>query len=1004
MNTTSPDKTKDKLSKNPIKNFAVGIIVMIIFLIGHSLFAQVGVGNTNPQAQLDISASNTTSPTNQDGILIPRVVNLPANGVMTSAQDGMLVFYDNTSEDGKGFYYWDDTANDWIKIASGTISDDWAISGNSINTNNFLGTTNNQPIKFRTNNTQRMILDIDGDLGINQNFTSATLDIGFTDGKNVIEATGNYTSIIPTTIVSNISGPTLANSAEINNGMTQSFTTTYYGELNYIQFYARGSNNGNQDTRIIIRRNGAVIYSQVFSISYTTSSLMKTVNFPTGIPITTGFNYTVEIEDVDYSWPSSSIYGYFSTSNTYNNGNASGNAPTSGDLALRVNINREVSSTGNVFVLNDDGQLSIGHANPSATLDVVGNFQYVDGNQSSGNILVSDNNGNAGWSDPTTVFTDTDDQNLTSAILTGTTLNLAIENGTGASVNLAALQDGTGTDDQNLTSATLTGTTLNLAIENGTGASVNLAALQDGTGTDDQNLTSATLTGTTLNLDIENGTGASVNLAALQDGTGTDDQNIQNLGFNTSTNILTVGIENGTAQTVNLSTLDNTGNDWSINGNSGTNPTTNFIGTTDNQDLAFRTNNVEKVRITAKGQIETTQLQSVWIGENAGNSVTSGTRNTLVGRNAGTAITTGLDNTAIGGLTLSNLSTGVDNTSIGLGALLYLQNGNGNTFVGEQSGENLATGNYNTVLGHLAGENMNGSANIFIGYQAGNSTTGSNKLIIDNSDDGTNSFIYGEMDNEILRANAEVQVIRNSTSTISHLDLIETTANDGSRLKFSNSTETTNNWLLYGRADNTDADSRLNIFYSGSGNIIEIYGDNTVELNGQLGVNLNNPTYAIHLPNNPTIGTGQGRANAWTTYSDSRVKSNQQQIENGLAIINKMVPKTYFHHSGNIKNGILNITDNGEHTLGFIAQELYEILPEAVQKPEDENESLWSINYDKVIPVTVKAIQELNKKIETLETENAKLKTKLNQLEALEARVLALENNNSSNVNNTTED
>lgn len=928
MNTTSPDKTKDKLSKNPIKNFAVGIIVMIIFLIGHSLFAQVGVGNTNPQAQLDISASNTTSPTNQDGILIPRVVNLPANGVMTSAQDGMLVFYDNTSEDGKGFYYWDDTANDWIKIASGTISDDWAISGNSINTNNFLGTTNNQPIKFRTNNTQRMILDIDGDLGINQNFTSATLDIGFTDGKNVIEATGNYTSIIPTTIVSNISGPTLANSAEINNGMTQSFTTTYYGELNYIQFYARGSNNGNQDTRIIIRRNGAVIYSQVFSISYTTSSLMKTVNFPTGIPITTGFNYTVEIEDVDYSWPSSSIYGYFSTSNTYNNGNASGNAPTSGDLALRVNINREVSSTGNVFVLNDDGQLSIGHANPSATLDVVGNFQYVDGNQSSGNILVSDNNGNAGWSDPTTVFTDTDDQNLTSAILTGTTLNLAIENGTGASVNLAALQDGTGTDDQN----------------------------------------------------------------------------IQNLGFNTSTNILTVGIENGTAQTVNLSTLDNTGNDWSINGNSGTNPTTNFIGTTDNQDLAFRTNNVEKVRITAKGQIETTQLQSVWIGENAGNSVTSGTRNTLVGRNAGTAITTGLDNTAIGGLTLSNLSTGVDNTSIGLGALLYLQNGNGNTFVGEQSGENLATGNYNTVLGHLAGENMNGSANIFIGYQAGNSTTGSNKLIIDNSDDGTNSFIYGEMDNEILRANAEVQVIRNSTSTISHLDLIETTANDGSRLKFSNSTETTNNWLLYGRADNTDADSRLNIFYSGSGNIIEIYGDNTVELNGQLGVNLNNPTYAIHLPNNPTIGTGQGRANAWTTYSDSRVKSNQQQIENGLAIINKMVPKTYFHHSGNIKNGILNITDNGEHTLGFIAQELYEILPEAVQKPEDENESLWSINYDKVIPVTVKAIQELNKKIETLETENAKLKTKLNQLEALEARVLALENNNSSNVNNTTED
>ena len=58
--------------------------MILIFLIGNSLFAQVGVGNTNPQAQLDISASNTTSPTNQDGILIPRVTNLPSNFSMTN--------------------------------------------------------------------------------------------------------------------------------------------------------------------------------------------------------------------------------------------------------------------------------------------------------------------------------------------------------------------------------------------------------------------------------------------------------------------------------------------------------------------------------------------------------------------------------------------------------------------------------------------------------------------------------------------------------------------------------------------------------------------------------------------------------------------------------------------------------------------------------------------------------------------------------------------------------
>jgi hypothetical protein len=80
---------------------------------------------------------------------------------------------------------------------------------------------------------------------------------------------------------------------------------------------------------------------------------------------------------------------------------------------------------------------------------------------------------------------------------------------------------------------------------------VNLASIN----TDDQNLVTPTLTGTTLNLNIENGTGTSIDLAPLQDGTGTDDQNIQNLAFNTTTNILTVGIENGTSQTVSLAAL-----------------------------------------------------------------------------------------------------------------------------------------------------------------------------------------------------------------------------------------------------------------------------------------------------------------------------------------------------------------------------------------------------------------------------------------------------------------
>jgi len=44
-------------------------------------------------------------------------------------------------------------------------------------------------------------------------------------------------------------------------------------------------------------------------------------------------------------------------------------------------------------------------------------------------------------------------------------------------------------------------------------------------------------------------------------------------------------------------------NKWDIYGNTGTNPTTNFLGTIDNQDLVFRTNNTEKVRVTNIGRV-----------------------------------------------------------------------------------------------------------------------------------------------------------------------------------------------------------------------------------------------------------------------------------------------------------------------------------------------------------------------------------------------------------------
>jgi len=106
------------------------LTLLLCFIIGQSLMAQVGIGNTNPQSKLDISASNPTAPANTDGILIPRIDNFPASNP-TATQDGMMVFYTGTARSGKGFYYWDNSITDWV-YAIGGADTDWTEVGADI--------------------------------------------------------------------------------------------------------------------------------------------------------------------------------------------------------------------------------------------------------------------------------------------------------------------------------------------------------------------------------------------------------------------------------------------------------------------------------------------------------------------------------------------------------------------------------------------------------------------------------------------------------------------------------------------------------------------------------------------------------------------------------------------------------------------------------------------------------------------------------------------------------
>ncbi|MDC6354741.1 MULTISPECIES: hypothetical protein, partial [unclassified Robiginitalea] len=173
-------------------------------------------------------------------------------------------------------------------------------------------------------------------------------------------------------------------------------------------------------------------------------------------------------------------------------------------------------------------------------------------------------------------FVSTDDQNLTGASLTGNTLQIDIEDGSSASVDLSSLVDDADADPTNeLQTISRTGTDVTLSDgggtvsvadndndssnETNTAFAVNAGNLEitDAAGTlsvpvsslgsDDQNLT---LAGNTLSIEDGN----SVDLSGF---VSTDDQNISGSGL--SGTDLTIGIENGTNEVVDLSSLlDNT--------------------------------------------------------------------------------------------------------------------------------------------------------------------------------------------------------------------------------------------------------------------------------------------------------------------------------------------------------------------------------------------------------------------------------------------------------------
>jgi hypothetical protein len=96
-------------------------------------------------------------------------------------------------------------------------------------------------------------------------------------------------------------------------------------------------------------------------------------------------------------------------------------------------------------------------------------------------------------------------------------------------------------------------------------------------------------------------------------------------------------------------------------------------------------------------------------------------------------------------------------------------------------------------------------------------------------------------------------------------------------------------------------------------------------------------------------------ATSWSAVSDSRLKKNIKPLAYGLAEIISLNPVRFDYKEDN---------SNDSKRMGFIAQEVLPILPEVVAGDE---ETFYGLSTTELIPTMIKAIQQLNAKVEALE-------------------------------------
>lgn len=486
-----------------------------------------------------------------------------------------------------------------------------------------------------------------------------------------------------------------------------------------------------------------------------------------------------------------------------------------------------------------------------------------------------------------------------------------------------------------------------------------------------------------------------------------------------------------------------TSGSWDLAGNAGTDPATNFLGTTDAVALELRVNNQRALRL------EPNATSPNVIGGFSGNSLTAGVvggtisgggamsdpplsnrvtddygsigggGNNQAGDNAGTTgdrpsatVGGGWNNTASG--RESTVSGGQDNTASGNratvgggwnntanGEYATIGGGSSNTTSDARAtvgggGSNVASGIGSTVGG--GGGNAASGFESTVGGGGGNAAGGVHATVpggFSNTATGAYSFAAGRRakanhdgtfvwadstdadfastgnDQFLIRASGGVGIGTNSPLASLHVKgtgfYLGRFEHDSDFARFLlDGSATTGTDLTFAK-DGVATWGMIN-----QGTVIGFFEDDSLTL----------PRFIVQEGGNVGIGVaGAGNiltvqqnsatdpiADAWTTYSSKRWKTNIKSLEGALDKVLRLRGVSFDWQT------------DGKHDVGLIAEEVGQVVPEVVAY-EANGEDARSVDYSRLVAVLIEAVKEQQKEIEEQEATIAILAERLEALE-----------------------